>query len=396
MTTISNPRSFLHLDMDAFYPSVEVLDDPTLRGKPVIVGGSIRGVVASASYEAREFGVRSAMPIARARKLCPQAVCLPVRMSRYQEISREVFGIFSRFSPKCEPLSIDEAFLDVTGTERLFGTPEAIVREIKQCVVSEIGLTVSAGVAPNKFLAKIASDLDKPDGLTVVPHAEIESFLHPLPIGKLWGVGEVTQKALFSMGVRTIGQLARVPRTTLEGRFGKHGIHLHLLSQGIDDREVETERGVKSIGHEDTYAQDIVNIDALRKELLSLAVRVSRRLRSQELEGRTLTAKVKYNNFQQVTRSVTLDEATDDGSALFRNACRLLEKTEAGRRPVRLLGISVSNLQPQGQPRQAGLFDDARKPRKREELNRALDRIYGKFGEEAILPGTLFEEDEKR
>jgi len=388
------PRVILHLDMDAFYPSVEVLDDPSLRGKPVIVGGGReRGVVSSASYEARAFGVRSALPVAAALRLCPHGVFLPVRMSRYREVSGQVFEVFHRFTSRVEALSIDEAFLDVTGSQRLFGPPEEIAVKVKQAVFSRVGITVSAGVAPNKFTAKIASDLQKPDGLTVVPEGGVQAFLNPLPIEKLWGVGEATRKRLALLGVRTIGDLSRVPLRTLEARFGKHGTHLHLLSRGIDDREVATERAVKSVGHEDTYPRDILDPEALRRELLSLCMRVTRRLRGVSLKGRTVTLKVKYADFRQTTRSRTLEAATDDGAEIFRHACRLLEKTDAGRKPVRLLGIALSGLDPLGTCRQPGLFEREPPGRRRNSLNRALDRIHGRFGEGAVLPGTLVEKE---
>jgi len=273
-------RSILHLDLDAFYASVEVLDRPELRGKPVIVGGDERrGVVAAASYEARRFGVHSAMPTATAKRLCPKGIFLPVRMSRYGEMSDTVFAIYRRFSPLVEPLSIDEAFLDVTGCERLFGSAKEVARKIKAAVREETGLTVSAGVAPNKFLAKIASDLGKPDGLTVVPLGGEHDFLDPLPVGKLWGVGKVTEEALLGRGIRTIGDLRRSSRETLVRTFGAHGEHLHELSHGLDDRPVETEREAKSVGHEDTYDHDLRDRGAMRRELLSLADRVSSRER---------------------------------------------------------------------------------------------------------------------
>jgi len=384
------PKAIIHLDMDAFYAAVEVLDNPSLRGKPVIVGGSQkRGVVSSASYESRRFGVHSAQPIAAAMRLCPKGVFLPVRMFRYREVSDQVFEIFDRFTPLVEPLSIDEAFLDVTGSVRLFGPPEEIARIIKRAVIQEIGITVSAGVAPTKFVAKIASDLQKPDGLTVVPEEKVKAFLEPLSIDKLWGVGKVTQEALALLGVRTIGDLSRLSLEVLESNFGKHGTHLHLLSQGVDDRDVEVSREVKSIGHEETFAHDVLDMEAIRKELLSLATKVSRRLRCEGFVGKTVTLKVKYNDFVQITRSETLPEVTEDGGEIFRRSWGLLDKTEVGKRPVRLLGISVSHLYPQGEDRQLSLFQpDAASPRRRK-LNLALDRISEKFGEDGILPGTL-------
>jgi DNA polymerase-4 len=384
-------KAIIHLDMDAFYAAVEVLDNPSLKGRPVIVGGSQkRGVVSSASYEARRFGVHSAQPVATAMRLCPKGIFVPVRMSRYKEVSEQVFEIFYQFTPLVEPLSIDEAFLDVTGSVRLFGPPEKIAKMIKRAVVEEIGITVSAGVAPSKFVAKIASDLQKPDGLTVVPEEKVKAFLGSLPIDKLWGVGKVAQEALALLSVRTVGDLRRFPLEVLEGKFGKHGTHLYLLSQGIDDREVEVSEEVKSIGHEETFADDLLDIEAVRKELLSLATRVSRRLRRHGIAGKTVTLKVKYHDFVQVTRSETLPDVTDDGGEIFRRCCRLLEKTEVGKRPARLLGISVSQLLAQGREKQLSLFQKRFTAPKRKKLNLALDKISEKFGEDGILPATLF------
>ena len=404
-------REIIHLDLDAFYASVEMLDNPEIAGKPVIVGGGgKRGVVTAASYEARKFGVHSAQPVATARRLCPDGVFLPVRMGRYKEMSDRVFEIFRRFSPLVEALSIDEAFLDVTGTERLFGGALEVARKIKEVVASETGLTVSAGVAASKFVAKIASDMNKPDGLTVVPRGKEKEFLGPLPVGKLWGVGKVTETALHRMGVKTIGDLASVPAENLKKRFGKHGLHLHRLANGIDDREVEPEHEVKSIGHEDTYDEDIRDREAIGKELLSLAHRVSSRLRRKGFRGRTVTLKVKYHDFTQVTRAATLPSPTDDGATIYRTVIPLLKKTEAGRRPVRLLGISVSHFGEKRFPReewgQIPLFGQrpeprppssrgttARDPARTAKLNEAVDRIREKYGERGIRPGTLAGDD---
>ena len=404
-------REIIHLDLDAFYASVETLDNPEIAGKPVIVGGGgKRGVVTAASYEARKFGVHSAQPVATARRLCPDGVFLPVRMGRYKEMSDRVFEIFRRFSPLVEALSIDEAFLDVTGTERLFGGALEIARKIKETVESETGLTVSAGVAASKFVAKIASDMNKPDGLTVVPRGKEKEFLGPLPVGKLWGVGKVTETALHGMGVKTIGDLASVPGDTLKKRFGKHGLHLHRLANGIDDREVEPEHEVKSIGHEDTYDEDIRDREVIEKELLSLAHRVSSRMRRKGFRGRTVTLKVKYRDFTQVTRAATLPSPTDDGATIYRTVLPLLKKTEAGRRPVRLLGISVSHFGEKRFPReewgQIPLFGQrpeqrppstrgttVRDPARTAKLNEAVDRIREKYGEKGIRPGTLAGDD---
>jgi DNA polymerase-4 len=388
-------REIIHLDMDAFYASVEVLDDASLVGKPVIVGGSQqRGVVTSASYEARVFGVHSAQPVATAMRLCPHGVFLPGRMSRYKEVSQIVFEIFHRFTPLVEPLSIDEAFLDVTGSGRLFGSAEKVALEIKGLVRKEVGLTVSAGIASTKFVAKIASDLGKPDGLVRVAHEETNEFLRPLPITRLWGVGEVTYKALKRLGVTTIGDLSRVSPERLRREFGKHGEHLHLLSQGIDNREVEPHRPVKSMGREETFPVDLTNREALNRELLSLATKVARRVRRHGLTGKTLTLKVKYSDFKLITRSLTLPETTNDAGHIYTTCRKLLEGTEAGKRPVRLLGIYLSRLTTPDRRGQMSLLGDEEDHRRREQLHDALDRLAEKFGEDAVVPGTLLDKPE--
>jgi DNA polymerase-4 len=409
-------RDILHLDMDAFYASVETLDNPGLAGKPVIVGGSEhRGVVCAASYDARKFGVHSAQPTATAKRLCPHGIFLPVRMERYQQVSEAVFGIFHRFTPLVEALSIDEAFLDVTASVRLFGPPAGIAVKIRESVHNETGLTVSAGVAGNKLVAKIASDMNKPDGLTVVPNGKEREFLDPLPVGKLWGVGKVTQEALHRMGVRTIGDLSRVPEKTLAAKFGKHGAMLHELSLGVDDREVTPGRDAKSIGREETYDTDLVDMESIRRELLSLSDRVASRMRGQGVKGRTVTLKVKYHDFTLITRAATLDRPTDDGGEVYRSVVRLLEKTEAGKRPLRLLGISLSQLMgcdslpAPGKASQLPLFGNLLSgkgvdaaggampptvsPEKKERLNRAVDRIRIKYGKKGIRPAALLDEE---
>lgn len=413
MASDPSARRIIHCDMDAFYASVEVLDDPSLAGKPVIVGGSERrGVVAAASYEARRFGIHSAMSIAAAKRLCPGGVFLPVRMARYREVSDRIFGIFRRFSPLVEPVSIDEAFLDVTASVRLFGPPEAIAKAIRAAVRGETGLTVSAGVAPSKLVAKIASDLGKPDGLTVVPPGKAREFLDPLPVGKLWGVGTVTQETLRRMGVTTIGELSRVSPQSLKARLGESGLHLHRLANGVDDREVETEREAQSIGHEDTYGEDIRDAAAIRKELLGLADRVAARLRRHGVKGRTVTLKVKYADFTLITRAVTLSRPTDDDGEIHRSVIPLLAKTEAGRRPVRLLGISVSRLAadeeaPERTWDQMPLFGGkarrdtggalparvAKDQVRAAKLNDAVDRIRERFGRKGIGRASLLEDE---
>jgi DNA polymerase-4 len=385
-------KHIIHLDMDAFYPSVEVLDNPALKGKPVIVGGSKeRGVVSSASYEARKFGIHSAQPMARARRLCPDGIFLPVRMSRYQEISGQVLKIFHEFTPLVEPLSIDEAFLDVTGSTRIFGAPENIAKLIKKTILMQTGLTVSAGVASSKFVAKIASDIDKPDGLTVVTFNEIGEFLDPLPVEKMWGVGKMTRLALRGFNIRTFRELRRTPAGFLEKKFGKHGIKMHLLAMGIDDRDVVPEHDVKSLGHEQTFLHDITSLDAAKKELLALGNKVARRMRHKGVTGHTVTLKIKYNDFVQITRSATLSKPTDDGLEIYSTGCGLLEKTQVTIKPIRLLGISLSHLKFLGMGTQLSLFNQDRSSQKRQRLNTTLDSLYEKFGDQSVLPGTLLD-----
>lgn len=378
----------IHLDMDAFFASVEMLDNPDLLGKPVIVGGSMeRGVVSAASYEARRFKVHSAMPMAVAHRCCPQGVFLPVRMERYREVSARIQAIFHRFTPLVEPLSLDEAFLDVTASTALFGTPTEIAGQIKKLIKEETGLTASAGVASSKLVAKIASDLEKPDGLTVVLPGCEQDFLADLAIERLWGVGKNTRQTLRMLGVKTIGDLTRLPTELLENKFGKNGTRMRQGALGIDRRAVDTNRPIQSIGHEETFAADLTDLSALNRELLAMAVKVGRRLRGQGVRGRTITTKVKYYDFQQVTRSTTLPAATDDQHTIHRTGIALLAKTEAGSKPIRLLGITVANLSPQDAIRQQLLFPEDNGQRCR--LNQAIDHITNKYDHDAIGPGTL-------
>jgi DNA polymerase-4 len=328
-------------------------------------------------------------------RLCPHGIFLPVRMARYKEVSEILFEIFFRFTPLVEPLSIDEGFLDVTGSRRLFGDAETIAREIKRLVREEIGLTVSAGIASTKFVAKIASDLGKPDGLVSVAHEKTREFLAPLPIKRLWGVGEVTFKALKRMGVTTIGDLSRIPGERLRREFGKHGEHLHLLSQGIDSRPVEPHQPAKSIGGEETFSEDLRNEQALNRELLSLATRVARRIRRHGLTGKTVTLKVKYSDFKLLTRSVTLQTPTNDAARIYATCGELLAKTEAGKRPVRLLGIYLSRLSPGLPAGQMSLLEDEGGLQRRKQLHEALDRLAERFGEDAVLPGMLLDKPQR-
>jgi DNA polymerase IV len=381
-------RRIIHLDMDAFYASVEQGDRPELRGKPVIVGGTIaRGVVCACSYEARRYGIHSAMPMARAVRLCPQGIVLPVRMSRYRAVSEKVFAIFARYTDRLEPLSLDEAFLDVTGCERLFGVPKDIATTIRQEVRRETGLAVSAGIAPNKFLAKLATDRAKPDGLLEVMEEDVAAFLSPLPVGAVWGVGKKTAARLEGLGVRTIGELQRVDHDRLVKLFGAAGHQLYHLARGNDERPVEEESRLRSIGHEETFHQDLWSVEEMHLALLELAERVSHRLRSHDLVGRCIVLKVKFGDFVTVTRNRTCAEGINTTQAVCRAATELLENTEAGQRPVRLLGIAVSQLQ-ERRTGQTELFGNEERLRN-ESLDRAMDKVREKFGDDGLCRGSL-------
>jgi DNA polymerase-4 len=380
-------KTILHLDMDAFYASVEQLDRAELRGRPVIVGGhGMRGVVCACSYEARTFGVHSAMPIARALRLCPHATVLPVRMARYQEISGQVFEIFERYTDLIEPISVDEAFLDVTDSKRLFGCGWDIATKIRRDVRDELGLAISVGIAPNKFLAKLASEQAKPDGIFQVPEA-MDDFLLPLPLKRLWGVGPVMLQELEALGLRTVGDLRTMDRSFLEGRLGQAGAMLFRLARGEDTRQVIPERELKSIGHEDTFDKDLWQSESMHVVLLDLAERVATRLRRHGVMGTTLTLKVKYADFSTVTRSRTVVDGIANAGDMFVLAKELLDKTEAGRKPVRLLGISLNNLQEAGSGQ--GLLFDGQRQRQLNDLDRAVDRLRERYGEKGICRATL-------
>lgn len=379
----------LHVDMDAFYASVEVRDHPELVGKPVIVGGTPagRGVVAAASYEARKFGVHSAMPAATALRLCPQAVVVPPRMDHYARISAQIQEILFRYTPLVEPLSLDEAFLDVTGTERLFGAPVEIARRIKQEIHSELGLVASVGVAPNKFLAKIASDLQKPDALVVVDPARVQEFLDPLPVGRLWGVGRVTGCVFDNLGIQTIGQVRQMPLETLQQHFGRSGEHLWQLAHGIDDRRVVPDREAKSISHETTFAVDIDDREILRAWLLELTEHVGQRLRRHGLCGRTVHLKIRFADFTTITRAQTLQDATDATREIWHAAVTLLEERLPARRLcVRLIGVGMSGLCSLGS-QQRTLFDDELES-KQHQLDTVSDEIKAKFGAASLRRGS--------
>ena len=395
-------RRILHVDMDAFFVSVELLDHPELRGTPVVVGGAgARGVVAAASYEARAYGVHSAMPSVTAQRLCPQAVFLDGRHGRYSEVSRRVMAIFGEATPLVEPLSLDEAFLDVTGSERALGPALTIARRIRRTVWEREHLTCSVGIAPNKFLAKLASERAKPtatpkgpvfgDGIVEVPADGIDDFLRPLPVRALWGVGPKTLERLQRLGIDTVADLADTPLPALTASVGRSaGRHLHDLAHGRDDRPVVPDVAAKSVSHEETFPSDRFDRADLEGELARMADAVASRLRSGEVVARTVTIKVRSGGFHTVTRSRTLPEPTDDGLAITRCAVELLGEVDVTS-GVRLIGVGATNLV-EARLRQPSLLpvaDDEAGSGSREEVNRAVDSIRERFGSTAIGPARL-------
>jgi DNA polymerase-4 len=384
-------RTILHVDLDAFYASVEVLENPALAGKPVLVGGTgPRGVVAAASYEARRFGIHSAMPMGRARRLCPQAIVLPPRFDLYAAKSRAVHEIFAAFTPVIEPIALDEAFLDVTGALRLFGTGAEIGAAIRARVRAETGLTASVGVAPNKLLAKLASDDAKPDGMLVVEPGSELAFLHPHPVGRLWGVGPATLARLERFGIETIGDLAALPEASLVDTLGKaHGHQLHELACGRDDRPVEPDRETKSIGQEETFPRDVADRETLAREVRRMAERVGARLRDHGLAGRTVTLKVRFPDFRTITRSATLPEPFAVSSEIARQALALLDKVDTAG-GVRLLGVSVSNLTAAA-AHQESLFGDEPARESSTPIQSVVDAVRARYGSEALGPASMVE-----
>ncbi|HBG28908.1 MAG: hypothetical protein A2Y10_16625 [Planctomycetes bacterium GWF2_41_51] len=378
-------RYILHIDMDAFYASVEQMDNPSLKGKPVIVGGTVqqRGVVAAASYESRKFGIHSAMPTSQALKLCPNAILLPVRMGRYAELSRQIIKIFNDYTPQVEQISLDEAFLDVSGSITLFGSAEKIGQEIKTRIKNETGLTASVGIAPNKFLAKMASDLQKPNGFVIITEENKQKILDPLDVSKIWGVGKVTAKHLYDRGIRTIEQLRKTPLKILQTILGNQAEDIVLLAQGIDNRPVEANREAKSISAEETFAQDIIDKDFLLNVLFKQVEEVAARLREEKLEGKTITLKLRYKNFKTVTRSHTFENPTNVSQTLWQEAKRAFEKwyaDEAGE--LRLLGFGISGLTRQGSGQKL-LFSEPQNS-KQKKIDEVFDKIKKKYGDDSV------------
>ena len=383
-------RWIIHLDLDAFYAAAEVLDNPSLKGLPVIVGGlGPRSVVSTCSYEARAKKVRSGIPMAQARRLCPEGVFLGVRMERYQELSRLVMDVFRRYTPLVEPLSLDEAFLDVTGSLALFGPPARIAKRIRGEVLSETGLTVSAGIASTKHAAKIASGLNKPDAVTLIPNGSEREFLRGLDIGELWGVGKVTGETLRGMGLSTIGDLADKPPSWLAGHFGESGRRLWELANGIDPREIEPDRPAKSLGAEVTYPSDIDGEERISKEILSLSFRLSERMRALSLSAMTVSLKARDSSFKTFTRSRTLKAPLGgDPSVLHKMSLELFPKDRQG--PWRLLGVSVSNLVDGSRSDSGDLLASQRAGTNvRESLGQVLDLASSRG--HGLVPATLLD-----
>jgi DNA polymerase-4 len=385
-------RTILHGDLDAFYASVEVLDDPSLRGRPVIVGGrpGERGVVSAASYEARAFGVHSAMPLRTAARRCPDGVFLPGRPSRYRDLSEQVMRIFADYTPLVEPISLDEAFLDVSGSVAAFGDGATIGRTIKDRVLDEVGLVVSVGVATNKLCAKVASDLRKPDAFVVVPPAEEAGFLAPLPIRRLWGVGPQLQAALADYGVATIGQLAAMPEATLHRRFGRHGDDLAARARGIDPSSVHTSHQPKSIGHEHTFETDTVDLKRLEATLLDVAESVASRLRRHHLAAGSVQLKLRYEGFETLTRQAPLPRQSREAQPIYDAGLALLRRTLVAGRGVRLVGLTAINL---SDAQQLTLFDA---PDRTDRLARSIDAVRERFGDTAITRARLLTERPRR
>ncbi len=383
--------TILHVDMDAFYASVEAVKDPSLDGKPVIVGGLAgRGVVTSASYEARAFGVHSAMAAITARRLCPHAIFIANDFEAYSDFSSRIREVFFEFTPLVEPLSLDEAFLDVSGSLKLFGSPEDIGHAVKRRI-AELGLACTVGIAPNKFIAKLASARAKPDGFLVIREDEVTRWLHPLPVGALWGVGAQTEETLRRLGLKRVGDIAALPRATLERALGHAlGSHLFELANGVDDRLVKPYEAPKSVGCEETFSHDLDHRAEILREILRLSDRVAGRLRAKALCGRTVSLKLRWSNFKTITRSKTLAEEIDTAQEIYQVAKDLFSSLAPDRPRIRLVGVSLTGLAAGPPSRQLGLFGEG--GRARRDAARAVDHIRGRFGDRAVGSATLLDE----
>ena len=380
----------LHIDMDAFYAAIEQRDNPELQGQPVVVGGSSgRGVVTAASYEARRFGIHSAMPGKRAAQLCPDAVFIRGNISHYAEVGRQVREIFHRYTPIVQPLSLDEAFLDISGCLRLHGSARTIGWAIKNAIRDELNLTASVGVAPLKFVAKIASDLQKPDGFVEVTAGNVLAFLEPLAISRLWGVGRVGQNRLHQLGIRTVGDLRKLDQLLVREKFGSWGLHLWRLAHGIDERKVVPDQSAKQISHERTFAEDITDQELLLAVVSHLCEQVARRLRRHERQAKTITIKYRRDDFRTFSRSKTIPNMTNRTDKLF-ECCKglLREMRESQPRPVRLIGVSVSSLSHEHSAQQMMLFDDGPKESAAKQVDGVVDSLVDQLGGQAIYRAT--------
>jgi len=398
--------SIIHLDLDAFFASVEQRDNPTYRGKPLIVGGisggggkgnSNRGVVCAASYEARKYGVHAGMPIWEARQKCHKGIFVPSQMNKYLNASKKFFQICSTYTPLIEPLSIDELFLDVSGCESLFGSSEIIGRKIKERVYQELELKVSVGIAENKFLAKIATNLGKPDGFYIIPSKDIQKILYPLPVSSLWGIGKKTEELLKKSGIYLVEQLAQMPNSILENLLGKNGKKIKLLAQGIDESPVTPPSKAKSIGKETTFGTNIIEKAVLIKELLKISQLVGYAARKKGYKGRTITLKIRFHNFTTFSRSKTLENPTNLDDIIFKTVVELLDKVKHKKGGVRLLGIKLSNLTLGNERKQLKFLRDEedKKDEKLEQLTQSLDKIREKFGTKAVTRASLLKVKKK-
>jgi DNA polymerase-4 len=382
-----NALSILHVDMDAFFAAIEQLDNPSLRGKPILVGGDgPRGVVATASYEARPYGCHSAPPMAVAKRLCPHAIVVPGRYSRYREVSDKLFDVMESFTPVVQGLSIDEAFLDITGSERLHGSAIDVARRLKQCVRDELHLTASVGVAPNKFLAKLASDLEKPDGLTVIRYEDVDRILPPLPVTRIWGIGPKTARRLEGMCIRTIGDLRKATDATLRRLLGDDAERCRDLAYGRDAREVVTDSEAKQVSQERTFGVDVADREIVLAELHDQVQHVARRLRKHHFRAGGVTLKIRFGEFQTITRSRALDEPTDRTDVLW-NVTREVfnEWADKSFQPIRLIGMAAKSLTTAGE--QLSLFADPGRE-KSQKLDRIVDTIVDRFGKSAVRRGV--------
>jgi len=386
----------IHVDMDAFYASVEMLDNPRLKGQCVIVGGtSNRGVVSAASYEARKFGVHSAMPVFQAKRLCPRGIFIPPRMSRYKTVSRSIMAILKSFTPLVEIVSIDEAYMDLQGSPQTMGTSRDIAAKIKTKIHAQTGLTCSVGMAPVRFLAKIASDLEKPDGLTIIYPAEVPDFIATLEIQKVPGIGKKSTQTLHRLGIRYLGDINRYPREMLQKRLGKWGLRLMNLSRGIDPTPVSTQRDHKSVSAEQTLATNTMDTHFLKQIMLQQSQRVSKQLRKMDVRAKVITLKLKHDDFKQVTRRTTISVPTQSTETIFQEAVSLLEQYQLNQK-VRLVGVGASGFISSRQPVQMDIFDAApRRNRNWEKIDQTLDHISQKFGKKLVDRASLSSDSKK-